>query len=913
MKFTNLFIREKYHKISYTIEDNAVKFELIDYKGNKILVDDWDTILEKYTLDVASEVVYSVLTQLIEQQFAEEEQSSIAIFYDHIHQIPQLDLEALGLPDLYPYSIEVHSYGTLGEESFIYRVFYVDGVGREFIGTNRIGPFLKISSKRIYFLNENLYSLIEAIETFNSRNQSEKSFSKNLLEFSKIKGLAETAGAKLDQYLNNENVVVPKAIQIKLHRIDNETLEIIPIINNIDENKFIEKFDRQSKVKDVYHFDSKSGSRQRLVLDKLHKEALYEVKTNRVLSGNQKAAFLTAPKEFLHSEAFNLDDFSDRVKEIGEYKVRFYPFIRTEKENWLPPVVGLRIESDDENIDIQEIPIKSIEALNELEKQFKEAERENKKSFVFRGHKFPIDDSTQEKIAQLRKVLEEIESQESVKAKDIVKDKNFLIIYENIEEEEYVEPQKEQIEYYTMQIPQKLKDEVTLFAYQRQGIGWLQNIRKNNYRGGLLADDMGLGKTLQVLTFLSWYFEVYSTKKPALIIAPVALLDTWIKEYIKFFNVSMGNVLQLYGENLLRFKLDPNTPRREYKQKIVQPTLDVEGIKEYRIVLTNYETVRDYQFSMGIINWGVVIADEAQKIKTPSTLITNAVKALKTDFSIANTATPVENSLVDLWCIIDFVYPGYLGSLKRFTTKYVTPLRKNVAIESLSEELRVELKNILMRRMKEDILEELPRKEEYYEEIEMNKEQLERYIQEIQVGFEAKINHKNPGHIILQILSNLKAICAHPILPEYSEGMYSAEELIEASTKLKKLLIILSEIEKKEEKAIIFEESRKMQRVLKRVLYHKLSRNITIINGKVPGVVSPRSRKESRQQLIEKFERQNGFNVIIMSPKATGLGLTITEANHVIHYSRVWNPAKEDQATDRVYRIGQKRNVHVYY
>lgn len=282
--------------------------------------------------------------------------------------------------------------------------------------------------------------------------------------------------------------------------------------------------------------------------------------------------------------------------------------------------------------------------------------------------------------------------------------------------------------------------------------------------------------------------------------------------------------------------------------------------------------------------------------------------------AIAMTGTPVENSLMDLWCIVDFCSPGLLENAKSFSHQFQTPLKnKDTDSAQLYENIRSKIVGILMRRMKVDVAKDLPTIDYFKFSEEMPPEQFNIYQNELSNIQQLKANGASVNPV-LQGIFNLRSISDHPYLKHYQLENFSSDELINASAKLKKVISILSEISKLEEKVILFTENKSMQRVLRRIVIENFSITPSIINGETPTSISKTKKsKLSRQQEIDKYQKKNGFNVIIMSPVAAGFGLNITEANHVIHYTRHWNPAKEQQATDRAYRIGQKKPVKVYY
>ena len=503
-----------------------------------------------------------------------------------------------------------------------------------------------------------------------------------------------------------------------------------------------------------------------------------------------------------------------------------------------------------------------------------------------------------------------------------------MIIEENIEDRDYVEPTpdppaKEPF-LHRLEPSPNLKQGVELLAHQEEGVAWAQQLWEKKYPGGLLADDMGLGKTLQVLCFLEWHHAKYSSEQPYLIVAPIALLENWQSEYPKFFDRGSLEFITLYGKELQAFKreIDYKMPEIEGAERFPElrqrrGALDVTRLRTAKLVLTTYETVRDFQLDLGLIPWAAVVIDEAQRIKTPGALVTNAVKALKTDFRLALTGTPVENSLMDLWCITDFVAPGYLDSAKKFNRNYCRPLKDpDTNIRALGDEIRKRIGVHFKRRLKTDILHDLPQKHIHSEKCqqEMPSEQAERYLAALQSVKGSESAGPQSRNRILQIIHQLRDISDHPLLADSQWEQVPTPELIEQSAKLIVTMRLLEKIGDNKEKVILFAERRKTQHLLKRVIQERFGlANISIVNGDTPGSAQQgNSMKKSRQQAVDRFQSASGFNAIIMSPLAAGVGLNITEANHVIHYSRWWNPAKEDQASDRIYRIGQTRPVHIY-
>jgi SNF2 family DNA or RNA helicase len=455
-----------------------------------------------------------------------------------------------------------------------------------------------------------------------------------------------------------------------------------------------------------------------------------------------------------------------------------------------------------------------------------------------------------------------------------------------------------------------------LKQHQLQGVAWLQNLwdyAPDYCRGALLADDMGLGKTLQILTFMARCIEENPNIEPMLVVAPVSLLENWQEEIEKFFEPESFPIMMLYGANLREKKL--------HKSEI-DPQLVNEGLVKFlvpnwvgnsKIVLTTYETLRDLEFSLAAQPWSIMVCDEAQKIKNPNALVTRSAKKQNVRFKIACTGTPVENSLADLWCLFDFIQPGLLGALNAFGSRYRRPIEAKTEEEkSRVNELRVLIEPQTLRRTKAQVAKDLPSKIEdnSCRSLPISSFQRQLYVKAIQ-SYRAKQSQGSSGSNHLGLIQYLRQLCSSPYPPGRKVDLYeSVAEHEVKSPKLKWLLESLKEIQQRKEKVIVFVEFLDLQRQLQAYIAQRFSVLPDIINGTTSAAASA---VNSRQKRIRAFQEKPGFGVIILSPLAVGFGVNIQAANHVIHYTRTWNPAKEDQATDRAYRIGQTKDVTVYY
>ncbi|HIL03914.1 MAG TPA: helicase, partial [Candidatus Thioglobus autotrophicus] len=487
------------------------------------------------------------------------------------------------------------------------------------------------------------------------------------------------------------------------------------------------------------------------------------------------------------------------------------------------------------------------------------------------------------------------------------------------------------------------------FKHQDVGVRWIlglidQSKQEDKIKGALLADDMGLGKTFMALSAIEHHYQdlnkIAETQKPTLIVAPLTLLENWKDEVFKTFKKSPFRdivILQSDGE-LRRFKnggveIRSNSnedgeyePRYSLNIGKEQPDrLDMPG----RLIITTYQTLRDYQFSLCLIDWGLVVFDEAQNIKNPNALQTRAAKGLKAEFKLVATGTPVENSLADFWCLMDTACPEYLGGYQSFRSKYILPVLQAAGDEveevrfRVGRELRIQVGAIMLRRVKEDNLDGLPSKH-IFVGVEDEEWQYLRELGKTMSGYQLKVYDgaieslaESDSSHALGTLQRLRSISLHPRLADGGKlGIPHSEQELQSifneSEKLKSLIELLNLIKKRQEKCIIFSVNKRLQAFLSLALGKKYKLGpLSVINGDAKAV-SKKSSTPTRKTMIADFEAKEGFNIIIMSPVAAGVGLTVVGANNVVHFERHWNPAKEAQATDRVYRIGQKKDVNIY-
>ncbi|OCQ95024.1 helicase [Oscillatoriales cyanobacterium USR001] len=434
-------------------------------------------------------------------------------------------------------------------------------------------------------------------------------------------------------------------------------------------------------------------------------------------------------------------------------------------------------------------------------------------------------------------------------------------------------------------IPQNFKGE--LRPYQARGVGWLSFLEKWGL-GACLADDMGLGKTPQLIAFLLHLQEQNSLEYPTLIICPTSVLGNWERE-VKKFSPSL-KVLLHHGNKRAKDKAFAT------------------AIQGKHLIITSYPLVYRDAKEIQSVKWQGVVLDEAQNIKNSEAKQSQAVRQIEASFKVALTGTPVENRLQELWSILDFLNPGYLGQRNFFQRRFAIPIEKYGDKESL-QSLRSLVQPFILRRLKTDktIIQDLPEKQEMivFCPLSINQATLyQKVVEESLAAIETADGIQRRG-MILALLVKLKQICNHPILgKEKAKG----EELViksQESGKLQRLDEMLEEILSAGDRTLIFTQFAEWGHLLKAHLAKYFNREILFLYGG--------TRQQQREEMIDRFQHDpQGPPIMILSLKAGGTGLNLTRATHVFHYDRWWNPAVENQATDRVFRIGQTRNVQVH-
>ncbi|NVB37866.1 DEAD/DEAH box helicase [Pseudenhygromyxa sp. WMMC2535] len=411
--------------------------------------------------------------------------------------------------------------------------------------------------------------------------------------------------------------------------------------------------------------------------------------------------------------------------------------------------------------------------------------------------------------------------------------------------------------------------------YQKSGYAWLWQLHENQM-AGILADDMGLGKTVQALALLTKAKEV-DGERPSLIVGPTSVLGVWRQE-VKKWAPSLS-VLVWHG---------------------VDRAENTRLLKKTDVVVTSYAILRRDIDDLAKIRFRYVILDEAQYIKNWTTSTAKSTKKLKAEHRLALSGTPIENHLVDLWAIYDFLAPGFLGKLSEFQKGYVKPIEDGD--EKALETLRARIRPFIMRRRKEDVASELPPKTEQTIFVQFGRSQLALYNRILKAAkseIDSRIGEvgiEKSQMTILAALTRLRQVCTDPRLLNLPEG-----SAVPKSAKLEAFRDLIAECVGSGRKALVFSQFVEMQKLITETLDELEIEYLWLHGGST-----------NRDELVQRFQQKSGPPVFLISLKAGGAGLTLTEADTVIHYDPWWNPAVEDQATDRAHRIGQDKPVMVY-
>ncbi|WP_029406966.1 DEAD/DEAH box helicase [Thiomicrorhabdus sp. Milos-T2] len=878
----------------------------------------------------------------------DQQDNSYRLSYQFLSELAEHQASSLGLPPVVPYTMRVELSGPLTRKGTIIRAYWQDSIGRKVLA-DKDGSLLFVGQE-VYRIPAPIYKTLKSLNQFNE--SSELEFDEKMKALSALKPIIGDSydAIHLDERLQNIKLRHASAFSVDLNykgdslNIDpvlfsKETLnrladeEYSPEIENqiftpAESDKFLnECFNKYPDGKASYLL----GKDDFVFIDPMLRESLNVVKQVQHSDESVKKRFAQSPASFIsnHFESHNIEQpieaveslfietsaFSERVLGLGLWVPPAMPVIPRLKNDWMPDELFLRVGNENVGLkpdNLQKIKGQLEEAISNENESIEVTGNDGQKVFL------KADKNSVDAVNQLidfvksydipeptDKHVEPEEPDAPAPEADELTDKQVLLSEDNIDETHFTKNLQKRASFEGFESIDSLKNE--LRKHQVTGVSWLQEAWSKGYPGVLLADDMGLGKTFQTLAFLGWLKQKKSllgkSNTPILIVAPVSLLENWRKEANMHLEEGvLGDPLLLYGKNLSLYR-SAKSPSKGNDVSCGGAVLDMQRVLQSAWILTNYETMRDYHISLASIKFSAIIFDEMQKVKNPTSAMTNASKALNSEFMIGLTGTPIENSMADLWTILDTLLPGALGmvSLKEFVKKYnvddidaLKNLRKQMMESSGDNPAPI------LRRMKSDIADDLPVKREQRIEVDMPQAQEWQYSELIKLGKARKISG-------LELVSKLKMASIHPVRVTEPQAEES-ENYIQQSAKYQALIEILDKAHANAEKVLVFIEFKDIHEWLS--VYIKQRYKMDHYPKRIFGDVDA----QKRMAIVDKFqEKNNQFDVLLLSPKAAGVGLTLTEATIVIHFTRWWNPAVEDQCTDRAYRIGQTKDVTVYY
>lgn len=845
-------------------------------------------------------------------------------------RLDEADAFALGLPPATPLTLQLTSSGSLAAGTIKVDAKWVRRGGLP-VRVDIVGARVR-ESGRVARIPEPIFSVLRAALAVNANDDPDL----RRAAFAHLRAeLGESIGNGIEGDGFLEKVRIAYAANFSLNaKTDHGRFDFDPILfsRNVGESGEGDLIDEQDASlltpQDTQHFQrkfrSQEGGRRSyllsdgaiLFLDPLLGKALDVVRAKQAGSSEEKRDFLRSPQRVLREELkldtrgddeaadrlfIETQQFSERVSGVEVWQKPVLPWIKPKPNSWLPEGFGIRVG---EPPNARHIELESGEA-ETLANQVEKAIGEGQETLIWRDETIPANRATLQSALAIAG-LERQANQGSEDRTDFEHFENepietfFLQVGENFEQLDYARLPRPDVAAEPFDVP-ALPEGLRSVPkpHQLDAFAWLTEAWERKVPGVLLADDMGLGKTFQALMFLLWLRLGSAQPKPILIVAPTGLLRNWQAELAQHVEAElMGPMVEAFGANLQNYRLGAGNDIRGGTSR-----LDVAEWEDAGIVLTTYETMRDYHMSFARIPFAVIVYDEIQKLKNSASQMTRAAKALNGRLQIAMTGTPVENKLQDLWSIADTVYPGFLGSSRDFEANF--PANEIARLSELQQRLisRVdELPPFMLRRMKDEILTGLPEKKARKYQIEMPPAQAEAY--DLVLARARALRESGEKGAMLKVLHMLRGTSLHPAPPR---GIIDINAYIEQSARLKKTFEILEEVKQRGEKVLLFCEDLEMQAFIAMAIQERfdLERRPMCISGKVAG--------HKRQEMVTDFQSSaTSFDVLILSPKAGGVGLTITAANHVIHLSRWWNPAVEDQATDRAYRIGQTRPVTIH-
>ncbi|MFW8564857.1 DEAD/DEAH box helicase [Orrella sp. 11846] len=859
--------------------------------------------------------------------------------------------QILGLPPLTDLTLRTDVEGVLGTPSFRLRAqWFRDGRARS---PARTGSILA-TDKGAQRLPLWMLDAVELVDNFHQSNddtahwEALARFRKALEPGVELVGQTQSARLSMTDFLSGLEVSLADSLSISIAE-SGQDFEILPFSSD-DLNEQIHPSETMAELRgtDLHTFQQRVRERgalnayrlgpgRFLVMDRAVIPALKAMTRAQKSPPNERLAFMRNPRphiteaveEHLRQQT-NFDDlppivqeetidnavknllieteefmqFSDRVTGSEVYTGNPVEEFTSSGTTWLPETFTHEVK--------ELLESKSVEELEAIQENIEDMIGAGTQTVSIDQHEVPATTETIDaidEIIQRKHIVDLPISSEDVAENPVFAGPVILSTADNYTEVLWRPKRGPRNTSLASTIPSTIR--TRLKDHQVESLDIKIKAWKLGMPGILNADEQGLGKTLQTIAFLVWLNEhmkrdANAKKGPFLIVAPTSLLENWeqeVKQHVE--QPGLGHLIRLYGTYTAgrRFAGAAGWDTKNGEARLDFSDIEralASGAGHLTWILTTYQTLTNYQHSLGKIPFTTAVFDEIQNIKNPGTLAANAARAMNADFRIGLTGTPIENKTTDLWAIMDQLTPGALGSMSEFREKYGTPNERNM-LELYNRVFcaQNDLSPLAFRRLKETVATDLPEKRRYLHPRLMPQEQAKNYE-------EARIKLESGGtSAALKMLHHIRTVSLHPAL----DGHISDDAFIQASGRLEATFEVLRKIQSSGERALVFIESRQMQhRFIELVKGEFGLENVDLINGDTPIL--------KRQAIVNRFQKHleddQGFDLLVLGPKAAGTGLTLTAATHVIHLSRWWNPAVEEQCNDRVHRIGQKRAVSVH-
>ncbi|MBC9176144.1 SNF2-related protein [Pseudoroseomonas ludipueritiae] len=881
----------------------------------------------------------SLLNMLLEQDAADQHGDGAIVPHATIACMSVAETALLGLPQHCPHALHLKHQGGISGPSFRIELSWLMKDGTTAAGLRRSGVLLQSVADQ-FLVPEPIFSLLDQVERLNDLPVLSDGaiLDARMVQLDRVKAALRraTGDAAADPYLSSITIHHATGLAIEPAAGAGDYFEPLlygdvpqpPLAEFTQDEVTVEREPllpetHAARFRSVLFANQGGRSHYRLdhgvyvVVDAPVAAALRVVEKVNRSDAPTRAAFRTNPRAFL-TEAIEeaggtgdvlcgsmveeAMDYGERVLGVREWTGITLSFKLPVYRNWFPDGDGgeeevFTIPLQD---DIPPLVVRASDVSN-LRDSIEEARVQGLSHVNFQGRDILLLPDLEETVAKLRGLVSPPAKEGSKPEPDAPPKLLVLHAAQNAEDLQFNARMRDPEGSLARGVGE-IALPTTPLPHQTEGISWLQRAYLCGMPGVLLADDMGLGKTFQVLAFLHWMRRSSRSERPILLVAPKKLLENWRDEIAQHLGpAGLGSRAVLaYDQHLRALKV-----RREKEGAIGTHTLNLQALTDADWVLTTYDTLRDYHFSFGKVRFQVAIYDEAQKVKSLTTRSSNAAKCQQADFTVMMTGTPIENTVADLWSLLDTAWPGFLGmSAKDFVKTYeaspsqdqIEALRRQLIEPTEIDGRRCEA--VMLRRFKADTLEGLPRKTERVHTQFMTPEQARVYDAVL-------ASRRAKRTTALQALQEIRKVAFHPDL-RIPSSPAEHEGIIAASARFTLLFGILDDAHRNGERVLVFVDSHMGQRVLSEIIRHRyrLPRYPQLINGD--------TQTKAISRIKSDFQTGRGFDVLLLGPKSAGVGLTLTAANHVVHMERWWNPAVEDQCSDRIYRIGQVRDVNIH-